>query len=130
MNAPPKIDRAAAHSGGDVVHSADRTKRRDEHFLDNIFAELCVRLQRDGIPRQAGTLHILISHPQWLGARMMWADGMQEAEIARVDYDVEGAIQNLSAVSLPKRNARTTAPLKCTRVLNAIPSPRPQARRL
>src|SRR6185437_7216030 len=33
-------------------------------------------------------LHLLIYHPQWLGARIMWADGMREADIARVDYDV------------------------------------------
>jgi adenylate cyclase len=30
----------------------------------------------------------LIYHPQWLGARIMWADGMHEAAIERVDYDV------------------------------------------
>ena len=61
---------------------------RDERFLDNIFAELCVRLQRAGFPVKRATLHILIHHPQWLGARFMWADGMHDAEIARVDYDV------------------------------------------
>jgi adenylate cyclase len=61
---------------------------RDERFLDNIFAELCARIQRSGIPLKRSTLHILIHHPQWLGARFLWADGMHEAEIARVDYDV------------------------------------------
>src|SRR6202007_3003616 len=35
-------------------------------------------------------LHLLIYHPQWLGARILWANGMREAEIARVDYDVRG----------------------------------------
>jgi len=61
---------------------------RDERFIDNIFAKLCIRLQRAGIPVKRATLHILINHPQWLGARMIWSDGMREAEIARVDYDV------------------------------------------
>jgi adenylate cyclase len=61
---------------------------RDERFLDNIFAELCVRIQQSGIPLKRATLHILIQHPQWLGARMLWADGMHEAELARVDFDV------------------------------------------
>lgn len=61
---------------------------RDERFIDNIFAEMCVRLQQAGVPLKRSTLHILIHHPQWLGARMMWSDGMREAEIARVDYDV------------------------------------------
>ena len=61
---------------------------RDERFVDNIFAELCVRLQRAGIPVKRATLHIMINHPQWLGARFVWADGMDEVEIARVAYDV------------------------------------------
>jgi len=61
---------------------------RDERFIDNIFAELCIRLQQAGIPVKRASLHLLIHHPQWLGARIMWSDGMREAEIARVDYDV------------------------------------------
>jgi adenylate cyclase len=51
---------------------------------------MCVRLQRAGIPIKRATLHVMINHPQWLGARFVWADGMREAEIARVDYDVRG----------------------------------------
>src|SRR6202040_3029460 len=87
MNAPPKIDPVTAHSDSDVVHwLANDT--RDERFIDNIFAELCVRLQRAGIPVKRASLHVLIHHPQWLGARIMWADGMREAELTRVDYDV------------------------------------------
>src|SRR3981189_37597 len=89
MNAPPKIDHVTAHSDSDVLHWLTNDTR-DERFIDNIFAELCVRLQRAGIPVKRASLHILIHHPQWLGARMMWADGMREAEIARVDYDVRG----------------------------------------
>jgi adenylate cyclase len=61
---------------------------REERFIDNIFAQMCIRLQEAGIPLKRSTLHVLIHHPQWLGARFMWADGMREAEIARVDYDV------------------------------------------
>src|SRR6266436_4619390 len=87
MNAPPKIDPVTAHSDSDVVHWLTN-ETRDERFIDNIFAELCVRLQRAGIPVKRASLHVLIHHPQWLGARIMWADGMREAEIARVDYDV------------------------------------------
>jgi adenylate cyclase len=61
---------------------------RDERFIDNIFAEMCIRLQQAGIPLARSTLHVMIQHPQWLGARFIWSDGMREAEIARVDYDV------------------------------------------
>src|ERR1700755_637218 len=89
MDATPNIDLVTAPSDSDVMHwLANHT--RDERFIDNIFAELCVRLQRAGIPVKRATLHVLIHHPQWLGARMTWADGMREAEIARVDYDVRG----------------------------------------
>ncbi len=86
MNAPPNIDPAAA-SDGDVVHWLTNGTR-DERFIDNIFAELCIRLQRADIPLKRASLHMLIHHPQWLGARMMWEDGMREAVIDRVDYDV------------------------------------------
>ena len=61
---------------------------RDERFIDNIFAEMCIRLKQAGIPLKRATLHVMIHHPQWLGARFMWADGMREAELSRVDYDV------------------------------------------
>ncbi|WGD50762.1 adenylate/guanylate cyclase domain-containing protein [Bradyrhizobium sp. CB1650] len=87
MKAPPDIETVATHSDRDVVQWLTNGTR-DERFLDNIFAEMCIRLQRSGIPVKRATLHILIHHPQWLGARMMWSDGMREAEIARVDYDV------------------------------------------
>jgi adenylate cyclase len=87
MNAPPKIVPVIAHSDGDIVHWLTNGTR-DERFIDNIFAELCIRLQRAGIPVKRASLHVLINHPQWLGARIMWTDGMREAVIERVDYDV------------------------------------------
>src|SRR6516164_5215024 len=87
MNAPPNVDPVTRYSDSDVVHWLTNDTR-DERFIDNIFAELCVRLQRAGIPLKRASLHLLIYHPQWLGARIMWADGMHEAELARVDYDV------------------------------------------
>jgi adenylate cyclase len=61
---------------------------RDERFIDDIFAQMCIRLQQAGIPLKRATLHVQINHPQWLGARMIWSNGMRGAEIARVDYDV------------------------------------------
>jgi adenylate cyclase len=88
MNAPPKIGPVSAHSDSDEVVRWLTNDTQDERFLDNIFAELCVRLQQANIPVKRSTLHIMIHHPQWLGARFVWADGMREAEIARLDYDV------------------------------------------
>jgi adenylate cyclase len=87
MNLPPNIDPRTAYSDNDVVHWLTNDTG-DERFIDNIFAELCVRLQQAGIPVKRASLHLLIQHPQWLGARVFWADGMREATITRVDYDV------------------------------------------
>ena len=89
MNSSLKIDKRTVYSDNDVVHWLT-SGTRDERFIDNIFAELCVRLQQAGIPVKRSTLHFLIHHPQWLGARIMWADGMREATVDRVDYDVRG----------------------------------------
>jgi adenylate cyclase len=87
MDAPANIDTMTTDADSDVVHwLANHT--RDERFIDNIFAETCVRLQRAGIPIKRASLHLLIQHPQWLGARILWVDGIQEATITRVDYDV------------------------------------------
>ncbi|QIG99320.1 adenylate/guanylate cyclase domain-containing protein [Bradyrhizobium sp. 6(2017)] len=87
MNASPNIDHLTAHPDCDVLQWLT-SDTRDERFLDNIFAELCLRLQRAGIPVKRATLHLMTLHPQWLGSRIMWADGMREAELRRVDYDV------------------------------------------
>jgi adenylate cyclase len=87
MDAPPNIEPVTAHADSDVVHWLINGTR-DQRFIDNIFAEMCIRLQDGGIPLKRATLHLLIQHPQWLGARIMWADGMREAEINRVDFDV------------------------------------------
>src|SRR5262247_252129 len=89
MDSPPNIDPGIASSDSDVVQWL-ATGTRDERFIDNIFGELCMRLQQAGIPVKRASLHFLIHHPQWLGARMIWADGMREAEISRIDYDVRG----------------------------------------
>ena len=96
MNAPPNIGPVAAHSGSDVLDWLTNGTR-DQRFIDNIFAELCIRLQQAGIPVKRATLHVMVHHPQWLGARMMWEDGMREAEISRVDYDVRGRSQYIGS---------------------------------
>ena len=66
MNAPQNIDPVTAYSDNDVVHWLTNGTR-DEQFLDNIFAQLCIRLQRADIPIKRASLHLLIYHPQWLG---------------------------------------------------------------
>src|SRR5262245_2739974 len=51
---------------------------QDERFIDEIFVKMCARLRRLGIPLKWASLHLEIRHPQWLGARIVWADGQQE----------------------------------------------------
>jgi len=87
MTAPQATPVAGPHLAADVVDWLTNGTR-DERFIDNIFAEMCIRLQRAGIPVKRASLHVQINHPQWLGARMLWSEGMSGAEIARVDYDV------------------------------------------
>ena len=96
MDLQPNIDSVTTQSDDDVVRWLI-SDTRDERFVDNIFAELCVRLQRAGIPVKRASLHLLIYHPQWLGARIMWADGMHEVELARVDYDVRERTEYISS---------------------------------
>ncbi|MGY3444751.1 MULTISPECIES: adenylate/guanylate cyclase domain-containing protein [unclassified Bradyrhizobium] len=86
MNAP-NIDSVTPQSDGDVVAWLTN-ETRDQRFIDNIFAELCIRLQNTGVPIKRATMNLLIQHPQWLGARIIWTDGKREAEISRVDYEV------------------------------------------
>ena len=86
MNSPPNMDPVTAHPDNEVLRWLI-SDTYDERFIDDIFAELCVRLQRAGIPVKWASIHLLINHPQWLGARIMWADGMRGAEIVRVDHD-------------------------------------------
>ena len=84
MNALP--NNAATPADGVIDWLTNGT--RDERFIDDIFAQMCIRLQQAGIPLKRATLHVLINHPQWLGARMIWSDGRRDAEIALVDYEV------------------------------------------
>jgi adenylate cyclase len=113
MNAPPKHE--SVRSGSDAVVDWLTNGTRDERFIDNIFAEMCIRLQQAGIPLKRSTLHVLIQHPQWLGARFIWCDGMREAEISRVDFDVRERSEYIGSAANEMRESR------------ARPGARPQA---
>jgi hypothetical protein len=49
MNAPPNVDTVTAHSDSDVVHWLTNDTR-DERFIHNIFAELCVGFSERAFP--------------------------------------------------------------------------------
>ncbi|WFU11994.1 adenylate/guanylate cyclase domain-containing protein (plasmid) [Rhizobium sp. CB3090] len=70
---------------------------RDERFIDNILVDLCVRLRAAGIPVARATMHFRTLHPQWLGARILWRTGLDEANISMFSYGVETTPQFLAS---------------------------------
>jgi adenylate cyclase len=65
------------------------SETRSERFLDNLFRDMCVRLNAAGMMIGRATIHLRVHHPQWLGARILWRRGMEEAEIDTFDYGIE-----------------------------------------
>ncbi len=58
----------------------------DERYLDNIFVELCRRLERDGVPLVRAGMFLETRNPQWLGVRVQWRRGMEQAVLHPADY--------------------------------------------
>ena len=65
------------------------TETSDNRFIDVIFIDLCTRLRRQGISLARASLHFLVEHPQWRGARILWRNGHSEAEFATYAYGTE-----------------------------------------
>ncbi len=70
---------------------------RNQRFIDNIWVEMCERLQASGVPVARATMHFRTLHPQWLGARILWRPGLQEAKITTFGYGVETTSQFLNS---------------------------------
>lgn len=60
---------------------------RHERYLDNIFVELCQRLERGGLPLARAAMFLETHNPQWLGARILWRRGLEQAEMRPFDFD-------------------------------------------
>lgn len=60
---------------------------RDERYLDNIFVELCQRLERGGLRLARAAMFLETHNPQWLGARILWRRGLDQAELRPFDFD-------------------------------------------
>jgi adenylate cyclase len=69
----------------------------DEPAIDKIFVELCGQLRVAGVPVARASLHFRTHHPQWLGARIIWRNGMRNAEIQTVGYHVEATAEFLKS---------------------------------
>ncbi|MBB3312612.1 adenylate cyclase [Rhizobium sp. BK196] len=70
---------------------------RSERFIDNILVEMCKRLLAAGVPVNRSSLHFRTNHPQWIGARILWVEGMEEAKINTFAYGVETTPQFLNS---------------------------------
>ncbi|MCW6508351.1 adenylate/guanylate cyclase domain-containing protein [Lichenifustis flavocetrariae] len=62
-------------------------RTRDQRFLDNIFVELCQRLEASGVGVARAAMFLQTNHPQWLGVRIYWRRGMTEAEMKGSEYE-------------------------------------------
>lgn len=69
----------------------------DERFIDNLFVELCQRLNEAGISVARGSLNFMVQHPQWRGARILWSRGLKEAEFRTYAYGMENTPEYLNS---------------------------------
>jgi adenylate cyclase len=70
---------------------------RGERFIDNILVEMCEKLLASGVPVARATLHFRTNHPQWIGARILWKEGLTEAKINTFAYGVENTPEFLKS---------------------------------
>ncbi|HEX8375683.1 MAG TPA: hypothetical protein VF606_10945, partial [Geminicoccaceae bacterium] len=57
-----------------------------QRFVENLFAQLCGRLLAEGLPLDRVSLNIRVLHPQFMGVRMLWRPGLDEAETIRIEH--------------------------------------------
>lgn len=70
---------------------------RTERYIDRILVEMCRRIADAGIPVTRASMHFRLLHPQWMGARMVWRTGLEEAEIDTFDFGIETTPQYLKS---------------------------------
>ncbi|MBX5161880.1 MULTISPECIES: adenylate/guanylate cyclase domain-containing protein [unclassified Rhizobium] len=70
---------------------------RAERFIDNILVQMCGKLLAAGVPVARATLHFRVNHPQWIGARILWKEGLAEAKIDTFAYGVENTPEFLTS---------------------------------
>ena len=61
----------------------------DQRFIDNIFVELCRRLNEAGVSVARASLNFMVEHPQWRGARILWLKGRTDVEFSTYAYGTE-----------------------------------------
>lgn len=60
-----------------------------ERYIDVVFVEMCERLMAAGVPVARATLFFDGYNPEWLGARILWTEGMRSADLQTFDYGID-----------------------------------------
>ncbi|MFO1037152.1 MAG: adenylate/guanylate cyclase domain-containing protein [Geminicoccaceae bacterium] len=71
-----------------------------ERFVESVFAQLCNRLLAEGLPLDRATMQLRTLHPQFMGARMLWRPGLDEAEVRFLNFDF---VDNAAFINSPIR---------------------------
>ena len=62
-----------------------------ERYLDNVFFDLCRRLETRGLPIARASVFLQIDHPQWCGLQVLWRHGMNEPKVTLSAFDTKSA---------------------------------------
>lgn len=63
----------------------------DERYLDNIFFDLCRRLEARSVPIVRASVFLQIDHPQWCGLQVLWCHGMNQPKLTLSAFGTRSA---------------------------------------
>ncbi len=64
-----------------------------QRFIDNLFVELCQRLNNMGVSVARAALNFMVENPQFRGARILWRRELKEAEFTTYAYGSENTVE-------------------------------------
>lgn len=64
-----------------------------QRFIDNLFVELCQRLNNMGVSVARAALNFMVENPQFRGARILWRRELTEAEFTTYAYGTENSVE-------------------------------------
>jgi adenylate cyclase len=62
-----------------------------ERYLDNIFFDLCRRLEMQGVPIARASVFLEIDHPQWCSLQVLWRHGMNQPKLILSAFGTKSA---------------------------------------
>lgn len=89
MNDGRELSDTKRQAGFDAARRFLIEETHEQRYIDNLVVDLCERLRAGGISLARCSLHFRINNPQWRGARILWRDGMTEADIELFEHGIE-----------------------------------------